>query len=112
LAALFKTYEILPISNAGINYKGFPGLAEVAQDFTIAGIKMSAPVMAAVFLVNITMGIIGRAVPQINVLVTSMPVNILVSIGVMIVSLPLFVTGLEEHIFEAMNKSIELIKSY
>ncbi len=56
------------------------------------------------------MGLAGRAVPQINVLVTSMPVNILVGILAMVVSLPLFTVEvgqlldvMSKHLFQLMK---------
>ena len=65
---------------------------------TVAGLKMSAPVMVVIFFLNVAMGIIGRAVPQINVLVTSLSVNIVAGLLVMIVTLPALILGLDRDL--------------
>jgi flagellar biosynthetic protein FliR len=42
------------------------------------------------------MGLIGRTVPQINILITSLPVNTLVGLVVMFLSLPLMMWQMED----------------
>jgi flagellar biosynthetic protein FliR len=86
-------------------FQVFANFGTVMQDIFVAGIKIGAPVMVALLLMNVTMGIIGRAVPQINVLITSLPVNILVGFIILIVSTPLFIdslTGVANKMFENM----------
>jgi len=58
------------------------------------------------------MAVIGRAVPQINVLITSLPVNILVGFGVMIVGLPLFLWQLQDLLNLATTVVFKLLKAY
>ena len=55
------------------------------------GIKFSAPILVSILVVNLVMGVIGRTVPQMNVLVTSFPVNILVGFAILIFTLPLMI---------------------
>ena len=55
------------------------------------------------FATNLTMGILGRAVPQLNVMTTSFQVTIMVTIAFFIISLPLFVSEMDF----IMNKMAE-----
>ena len=87
--ALVESFQTLPVAKAAIE---FGGLAEVAQRFQqifVIMIKMAAPVVITLFIVNMSMAIVGRAVPQINVLVTSFPITIMIGLVVLIVSVPL-----------------------
>lgn len=88
---LAQSFEMVPVAAVGLKTQAYGGIAEIVKDVFVMGIKISAPVMVAVFLANIAMGVIGRAVPQINVLVTSMQVTTLLGLAVMIVTIPLFV---------------------
>lgn len=106
LEGLAKSFELVPLSMAGVQLGAFQEVTRFVSDVVVAGIQISAPVMVAIFLMNIFMGILGRTVPQINVLVTSLPVNILVGFVVMIVSLPALIPETEaimrsmaEHLF-------------
>ena len=91
ISGLAQSFQILPISAVAIKTQGFASMGQVAHEVVMMGIKIASPVMVAIFLTNIAMGIIGRAVPQINVLVTSMPVTMLLGFVIMIVVTPLAV---------------------
>ena len=91
IAGLASSFDLVPVASIGVNYKAFAGIAVMVQDVFLMGLKMSAPVLIAVLLANVVMGIVGRAVPQINVLVTGLPVTIMLGLGVLIVITPLFV---------------------
>ena len=55
------------------------------------GLKLAFPVMAATFLIHVSLGLLGRLVPQMNILMTSFPITI--SIGLLVLGLGLpFVT--------------------
>lgn len=89
VTALMESFQIVPLAKDTLS---FGGLAEVAvgfQNIFVVMIKMSAPIVITLFIVNIAMSIVGRAVPQINVLVTSFPVTIMIGLAVIIISIPL-----------------------
>lgn len=89
VSAIVQSFEIVPLANMSLQ---LGGLAEVSQKFSqifIMMIKMAAPIMATIFVVNVAMAIVGRAVPQLNVLVTSFPVTIMIGLTVLIISLPM-----------------------
>ncbi|MCM2280817.1 MAG: flagellar biosynthetic protein FliR [Bdellovibrionaceae bacterium] len=106
LEGLAQSFQSIPLSMQGVNLSAFTQMTDFVSDVVVAGIQISAPIMVTIFILNIFMGILGRTVPQINVLVTSLPVNILAGIGVMILSLPVLVPETEaimnsmaEHLF-------------
>ena len=66
------------------------------QEATAIAVKFSAPVFVTILFTNVAMGLIGRTVPQINILITSLPVNTLVGLGVVFVSLPLMIWQMED----------------
>jgi flagellar biosynthetic protein FliR len=110
IAGLGKSFELLPVSAIGLNYKAFTSFAIASQEVILMGLKMSAPVLVAIFLANLSMGILGKAVPQINVLVTSFSVTIILGFAVMILMLPFSVhemnnlmNQMAEHFFKMMR---------
>lgn len=92
IIGLAKSFELVPVSAFGFKTAAFSGAIFLVQDIVVMGLKMAAPVMLAVFLANLAMGVLGRAVPQINVMVTSLPVQVLLGLGVLIVTLPFVLT--------------------
>lgn len=121
LMGLVQSFTELPLaisgteiasSSVGVNF-GVIGRDSglILQQVTEAGIKISAPVMVAIFFTNVAMGILGRAVPQINVLITSMSVNFLAGLLVMIVAIPALLLELDRELIQFTEFLFGLMKS-
>lgn len=95
---LVHSFNFAQLHETGLSFLALRDISYIAHEIIVFGIKLAAPVLGAIFISNISLGIIGRAVPQINVLVTSWPVNILLGFGVLFVSLPLFVWSLKGNL--------------
>lgn len=91
IAALAQSFDMVPVASLQINAGVYGEIATFGQSILVMAIKMSAPVIVAILVANLAMGILGRAVPQINVLVTSMPVTIMIGMAVVFICLPLLV---------------------
>jgi flagellar biosynthetic protein FliR len=64
----------------------------------IVGLKLAAPVLVVILLINILLALLGRAVIQINVFVLSFPVTIAGGLAVLAMSAPFVVELLVEEI--------------
>lgn len=114
LAAIVESFSAVPISPAGIDLAALGverGGSQMIQQVTIAGLKMAAPVMVVIFFLNVAMGIIGRAVPQINVLVTSLPVNIVAGLVVLVVTLPAMMMLMDKELVSFADFLFQFMKS-
>lgn len=110
LTGIVKSFELIPLTRTNISVAGFGDMGVLMTEMSSIAIRIGAPVMISVLFINIAMGLAGRAVPQINVLVTSMPVNILVGMLAMVVSLPFFTVEvgqlldlMTKHLFQLMK---------
>ncbi|MFN8944938.1 MAG: flagellar biosynthetic protein FliR, partial [Pseudobdellovibrionaceae bacterium] len=95
IEALTQSFQLFPVIGTNFTFNHFQDLALIGEHVFVMGIKMSAPIMAAGLLSNLGMAIIGRAVPQVNVLVTSFSVTLIISLGLMVVTLPLLFGQME-----------------
>lgn len=89
VTALVQSFEIIPIAHLSLKVGGLGEVAQTFQQIFVIMIKMAAPIVITIFMVNVAMSIVGRAVPQMNVMVTSYPVTIMVGLVILIISLPL-----------------------
>jgi flagellar biosynthetic protein FliR len=110
LEGLAQSFQVLPLSMNSLHTTIFGESAALIQDVVVMGIKISAPIMISIFVINIFMGILGRTVPQINVLVTSLPINVMAGFLVVIATLPILVPETEtmmnhmaEYLFRMMK---------
>lgn len=98
IRGLAQSFELIPISEQTLNPLVFRDLTFFAEQILTIGVQLSAPIMATILFLNIGMGIVGRAVPQVNVIVTSWSLNILVGFAIMIASIPLMVGGMKDSL--------------
>lgn len=110
ITAISQSYDLIPVSSLSLNVGPFAEMAVFGQTAMMLAIKMCAPVLVTIFLVNVAMGILGRAVPQINVLVTSMPVTIMLGMTVVFLCLPLLVLEMNGLVEITANKLFDVMK--
>ncbi|HXF92862.1 MAG TPA: flagellar biosynthetic protein FliR [Nitrospiraceae bacterium] len=88
LRAIAQSFESIPPFGAGLS----PGLVEdflrLSHNMFLVALKVAAPVLATVVLVNIALAVLGRAVAQMNVLALSFPATIAAGLLMMGLALP------------------------
>jgi flagellar biosynthetic protein FliR len=68
----------------------------------LVAVQLAAPVAATLFLVEVGMGLINRALPQVNVLMMSLPAKAALALCVLALSLPLLIQSLTA-LFESLG---------
>jgi flagellar biosynthetic protein FliR len=95
LQAVMDSYALVPLGTAALTTTLSQALVGMATNLFIIGFKIAAPVLAAVFLTTVALGILNRAVPQMNVFVIGMPVQLAMGLFMVMVALPLYVSFLQ-----------------
>lgn len=80
-------------------------LIEMSAEILLLAVKIAAPVIIIVLIINLTFGLVSRAVPQMNVFVVSFGANILIGLFILIVTMPAF-TNLISSSFEQYSEQI------
>lgn len=101
LKAVAETFRIIPLGGGTAAHTLVGYVMDAAKDVFWIAVKLSAPMALMVFLVNCAFGIIAKAVPQINVLVVSFGVNVMLGLLVVMLTLPLLGVNSNE-IFQLM----------
>jgi flagellar biosynthetic protein FliR len=88
--ALVASFQLVPPMH--IHFSGFlvESVLKLGVGMFVLALKVGAPVMTAVFIVTLGMGILGRTIPQLNVMLNNVPITIGVGLLVLGLSLPLF----------------------
>ncbi|MBA4395734.1 MAG: hypothetical protein C0407_19445 [Desulfobacca sp.] len=87
---IVKSYEVIPVARIRIDTLLIKGISLSGQVFVLA-IKMAAPVLVGMLLVNILMGFIYKAAPQMNVFFVSMPVYLFIGLIILLLSTPFLI---------------------
>lgn len=88
LALVVDSFAALPVATDGITRNALWDLALWGSRLFADGLLMGLPVVAALLLVNIGMGMVSRAAPQLNIFAVGFPVTLGVGFVLMWVSLP------------------------
>ena len=81
-------------------------MTELFCQAIVLAISVAMPVLAASFVIEIALGVIIRTVPQMNMFVVGIPLKLLVSILVVVVSIPVF-GRLSDDIFSIMFRYMD-----
>ena len=112
LSGLTDSFTLVPLSGDLISSAFFGQMGAIVHEITTIGVKISAPVLIAILFMNVAMAVIGRAVPQINVLITSLPVNIMVGFLVTFASLPLIIWQMHDLLDLTAERVFQMLKSF
>lgn len=92
IRALTASFEIVPIGGIQFGSDTLQVLLTSFSGLFLLGFRMALPVVAALLLTDIALGIVTRAVPQINVFVIGFPIKIVVGLLVFLFALPALIT--------------------
>jgi flagellar biosynthetic protein FliR len=95
IRAIVDSFSIIPLGGWKMSEQLIHFLVKVTSDVFILGVRLAAPVMVALLLTSVVLGIMARAFPQMNVFMVSFPLNIGLGFMVLGMTLLLFFHVLE-----------------
>ncbi|MBP2633188.1 MAG: flagellar biosynthetic protein FliR [Firmicutes bacterium] len=108
LTGLFDSFRLIPVLGNPFSISITKLVVDmVAATFTIA-IKISLPVIVAIILTDVALGILARTMPQMNIFVVGIPAKIFVGLFVLAFALPFYILFLEV-VFNEMYGNIFII---
>lgn len=114
LKAMGDSFALLP--PGGISWfeqaaKSGPLLSGFFTKLFIIAFQVAAPSVAVLFLTNLSMGLLSRTIPQMNVFIVGMPLNIIVGLMVTILSLKLLGTVLSSVSSQVGSSAFRLLSA-
>lgn len=91
IKSLIESFILLPIGKGLFNGDTMMTMIEIIANYFVIGLKIAIPIVLIILLADVCMGLISRAVPQINVMILGMPVKMLIGIIAIAVSLPIII---------------------
>ena len=99
IEVMVRSYELIPVFGAGLSPVSFDYLMRMASAIFYIGFQLAAPVYIVMFVIDFTLGLISKAVPQIQIIVVGFPLKItvgIIAIGIVLVPSMNFVIKLLE----------------
>ncbi|RLC32105.1 MAG: hypothetical protein DRH37_01450 [Deltaproteobacteria bacterium] len=108
LRSLAESFRIVPLFGFRLNGSMLEYFMKLAGNMFVISVKVAAPVMAALLVASVCLGMVARTVPRMNVFLVGMPLKI--ALGLMFVAFSLPYLGLFlKHLFNGLGTSILLI---
>jgi len=104
IRALDASYTGLPIGTGGIDGSLLASVREVLGIVFVTGLRLAAPLMAVILVVEVALGLISRSAPALNFFVIGYPVRLAVGLFVValtIAAVPGVVRSLAERVITA-----------
>ena len=111
VATILSSYDSIPAFGASLPAESGDDVLRLCQQMFMIGLKLAAPVLVIILLINILLAILGRAVSQINVFVLSFPITIAGGLAVLSLSMPFTVELLIREIERLQFTILGLMKA-
>jgi flagellar biosynthetic protein FliR len=111
IKGMVESFHMIPIGESMVHREFLMSVITYAGQMFVIGIKVSAPVVGILLLINIALAVITRALPQMNVFIVAFPVTIGVGLlftALIIKMMPVFMTGSLEKAWVFMKSAMAL----
>jgi len=93
IEAIYRSYELAPVLSLDVSSTGklFQYLMHSFSGMFIVALKIALPVIGIIFLISVSMGVLAKAAPQMNIMMLGFPLKIIVAFGIMLLISPLII---------------------
>ncbi len=114
LACIAQSYKILPVGGE-VHFSGnfYNYIFGIAGDMFATALKMALPIVGSLLVTELVLGIIARTVPQMNIFMISLPMNISLGLGLVMVIIPVFVWAFEmqfDQLYQHLSNVLMILR--
>jgi flagellar biosynthesis protein FliR len=110
-ATLAQSFQTIPIGANFLSSGSWQLLALSAQKIFVIGVVLSLPVVTALLITNLALGVLNKAAPQLNLFAVGFPITLGVGFVGFLLSLGYMGTPLERFFNDGMNSMLEFALS-
>ena len=100
LSALVESFKIIPPGGAHITGSLSSIFIDMTGGILVIALQLCSPVLIALLFTTAALGLVSRAVPQLNAFSLSFPLSFIVGLVVYIATIPLFPDWIQAHFSE------------
>jgi len=95
---IVESFTVIPISSKGLSIESYWEIVSWGSYLFQGAVVLALPVIAALLVVNLSLGIIMRASPQFNILSIGFPITLTLGFILILVTLPTFLPLVSQHL--------------
>ena len=105
IKGIVEAFRLIPLGNIQVNVLLYNSMIKFFTDYFIIAFKISSPILAGILVVDVILGVLARAVPQLNMFVIGMPLKVIIGLIILLMTILMF-PSIADFIF---NKMIQVI---
>ena len=107
MSALVESFQVLPLAPLSAP-SGLRALVEWGGSIFSFSLALSLPLLSALLLTNLALGILTRPAPQLTIFAVGFPLTILIGILGLVLALPYFAPTLERLFMDGLAAMLRL----
>ena len=107
---VMESFRELPIGVWGLSRESFWMLVSWGSQMFAGGVMVALPAVTALLVVNVAMGVISRAAPQLNIFAVGFPLMMLMGFILLALTAPVMVSQFTHYMLDAFRAAQELLR--
>lgn len=103
IALISQSFSTLPVGSEGTADVTFTTLANWGGEIFKSGLQLSLPVLTALLITNLALGVLTRVAPQLNIFAVGFPLTLSIGLFVLALSMPFYAPILEHLVYDGLN---------
>lgn len=112
LLALRESFRVLPLGNLKFHGTLVGDVVRLLDNMMIWSVRLAVPVLVVLVVADLSLSLIARTVPQLNVFILSFPLKIGLGLLTLIVILPLVATAIGNLVNQMERDLVVIIRSW
>src|SRR6056297_1824116 len=109
IKSLNKSFDIIPLGQVSYDANLWRFLFRRSADLFLIGFKIALPIMGTLFIVDIMLGFLARAVPQMNIFIVGLPLKIFIGFILLLLSFHVLVHYFSDILNNGLKETIQII---
>ncbi|MCI6100803.1 MAG: flagellar type III secretion system protein FliR [Selenomonas sp.] len=113
ITALAESFRVVPLLTMQPNLSLTMIMVNFTNGVFVTGMKIAMPVTFAILLVNVALGILARTMPQMNIFVVGIPLQLMVGVGILAMLLPfyvMFLGGMFDEMYGKISIALQALQ--
>lgn len=112
LGSIAESFRFIPLGGGEIHPLAFEYIAKLFSFVFVTAIKIMAPVLITLLLFSTILGVIGKLVPQINLMIVGFPIKIAIGLTIMALSFDYFYIVYEKLLLRYFEEVANIIRLF
>ncbi len=110
IMGLARSYRLLPVTAFPDTGALTSGAVSIVEQVFVIGLEITAPALIAIIVTDAALGVVSRAMPQMNVFVVGLPAKLIAGFAVIGASLPFVAVHLQDDLQSSVMQALQLLR--